>query len=523
MNTDIYSNQSMKFILIPLLLALGIWLFKLFFIITIPLRNLAISPWLIDDSFIIMRVARNIALGHGYSFDGVNPTTGVPMLWTLLSSNNHFYFDIEAAAKITIIQSAFLGSISTVIVFYIAKYVFNTFVAWMAFVFSSLSMPLFFNSMNGMETSLYVCLGLGGIYLFTIANLQKDVLYYIGAGLVFGLMILTRIDALILISSSLFTFFILNYSPGKYQQKNIQISTIFVSVILVFLSLGMMWNFTVSNTLFPSNQLGRRYLYWYGHSVDQTIRLNDYIGKIALNSHELSNLISVITGIGFISLLSILYLITKQRYNIFLLNSTFYIIIYSILLIAYQGYFPDVHGLRYLQLIGYLLSIFISAFIHDLIYKLHFNNCIRISLCIFSLLFLLFHSYLNYNKLTSELQWFDGMNLALNYSDLQVNDYWQLEDWINNNLPLESVIAAKDHGRLAYFTENRIVDLAGIIEPNLIKHLKSGDINAYLDNNDVQYIVMPKLSNWIVHRLIIRNNMINLFETNKHILYRYQE
>jgi hypothetical protein len=137
--------------------------------------------------------------------------------------------------------------------------------------------------------------------------------------------------------------------------------------------------------------------------------------------------------------------------------------------------------------------------------------------------FLLFLSYLNYNKLTNELQWFDGMNLALNYSDEQVNDYWRLEDWINNNLPQESVIAAKDHGRLAYFTENRIVDLAGIIEPNLITYLKSGEINNYLDKNDVQYIVVPKFSNWIVHKLIIRNNMSYLVETNLHILYKYQE
>jgi hypothetical protein len=326
MHKDINSYKSRIFLLIPVFLALGIWLLKVYYIIRIPLRNLAISPWLIDDSFIIMTVARNLALGRGYTFDGVNPTTGVPMLWTILSSSIHLHFDIEAAAKITIIHSAFLGSISTILVFYIAKYVFNTSIAWMAFIVSSLSMPLFFNSMNGMETSLYACLGLGGILLFTIANLRNDILYYILAGLVFGLMVLTRIDALVLICSSLFTFFILNYSPGKFfQQKKVQIPTVFISVALVFISIGIMWNLTISSTIFPSNQLGRRYLYWYGNSLDKTITLNDYIAKIALNSHELSNLLSVIIGLSFISLLSIVYLITKHKYNVFLLNSTFYI------------------------------------------------------------------------------------------------------------------------------------------------------------------------------------------------------
>src|SRR3972149_3649273 len=37
-----------------------------------------------DDGFLYFQVARNLAAGHGFTFDGINPTNGFHPLWLLL-------------------------------------------------------------------------------------------------------------------------------------------------------------------------------------------------------------------------------------------------------------------------------------------------------------------------------------------------------------------------------------------------------------------------------------------------------
>ena len=71
-----------------LLIVLGI---KIVFVFTHKLESLARTPYLIDDSFIAMQIAHNVANGLGFSFDGVLPTSGTPPLWIFLTVPIHFF------------------------------------------------------------------------------------------------------------------------------------------------------------------------------------------------------------------------------------------------------------------------------------------------------------------------------------------------------------------------------------------------------------------------------------------------
>jgi hypothetical protein len=68
--------------------------------------------------------------------------------------------------------------------------------------------------------------------------------------------------------------------------------------------------------------------------------------------------------------------------------------------------------------------------------------------------------------------------------------FWPVTDWINQNLVPGTGLAVKDHGRISYFTNVRVVDLAGIIDPSMITHVKEGTMNYYLQKNNVEYILM---------------------------------
>lgn len=70
--------------------------------------------------------------------------------------------------------------------------------------------------------------------------------------------------------------------------------------------------------------------------------------------------------------------------------------------------------------------------------------------------------------------------------------------WINENTIESDVIAAHDIGAIAFYGERKIIDMAGLITPELISHLQEKNyaayVNDYLSKQKVDYIVT--IRNW---------------------------
>jgi putative effector of murein hydrolase LrgA (UPF0299 family) len=63
-------------------------------------------------------------------------------------------------------------------------------------------------------------------------------------------------------------------------------------------------------------------------------------------------------------------------------------------------------------------------------------------------------------------------------------------DWVNKNLPGETLIAAHDIGALGYFGNHKIFDLAGLISPDVIPFLRDeARLAEYLDTHNVDYLI----------------------------------
>jgi hypothetical protein len=147
-------SQTVRMLRWPIFIASGIWLLKVVIVFLFSIQDLGTTSWLIDDSFIMAHIARNLGTGCGYSFDCVNLTSGAPLTWTVLSAPHHILFNSATAMKITIIMSAFIGGLCTLLVFYLTNWLYNARVAWAAFVIATFSLSLFVTPMNGMETRL---------------------------------------------------------------------------------------------------------------------------------------------------------------------------------------------------------------------------------------------------------------------------------------------------------------------------------------------------------------------------------
>ena len=62
--------------------------------------------------------------------------------------------------------------------------------------------------------------------------------------------------------------------------------------------------------------------------------------------------------------------------------------------------------------------------------------------------------------------------------------------WIAKNVPPGEIIAAHDIGALGYFDEHELIDLAGLVSPEVIPFIRDeGRLAEYLDKKGVSYLV----------------------------------
>ncbi|MCP4139381.1 MAG: hypothetical protein GY755_03665 [Chloroflexi bacterium] len=63
--------------------------------------------------------------------------------------------------------------------------------------------------------------------------------------------------------------------------------------------------------------------------------------------------------------------------------------------------------------------------------------------------------------------------------------------WVAQNLPPDALIAAHDIGALGYFDGRKLVDLAGLVSPEVIPFIRNeGTLAAYLSDKSVEYLIV---------------------------------
>jgi hypothetical protein len=82
--------------------------------------------------------------------------------------------------------------------------------------------------------------------------------------------------------------------------------------------------------------------------------------------------------------------------------------------------------------------------------------------------------------------------------------------WVSNNLPSDSIIATHDIGAMGYFGNHKLIDLAGLVTPEVIPIIFDvGEISTYLDEEGVDYVVT--FSDWYPE---LTGNLRSVFTTH---------
>lgn len=469
-------------------------LLKALFICLTSVRGLSSTTWLIDDSLIEMKIAENLGHGLGFSLDGIHVTTGAPFFWIYLTSLNHFFLGLDAAFRATLIETSIFGALATVVVFYLAlKLTADRRIAWTAFLLSTFTANAFFNGMNGMDTVMFTFFVLLAIatYLnvFRPAN-WSNLAWGSVVGLVLGLTVMTRGDGLFVIISILgMELFEWIRAPQKQRKDHKDLLLGMILVAGVCFTIFMGWQLLQTGSPFPANQVGRRQLAidFQGFSFEH-FALLPYLKIVVWNVFQLQELVTIATGGALLVLAAFVTGCFDPKMRKLGMICCIYIGIFFTLLVTYQWYFADLHGLRYINPAVHLFFIFVAWFLWQLpIVWGKKTAVIFIAVCL-----AISANYKHY-QMCSRFRWAPVMSYISRPDPVKGAPLWSIIDWVRDNLPAGTVIGVRDYGRISLFTDARIQDLAGNIDPPVSAALQDGTLDTYLKSLHVEYLVIPSL------------------------------
>jgi len=101
--------------------------------------------------------------------------------------------------------------------------------------------------------------------------------------------------------------------------------------------------------------------------------------------------------------------------------------------------------------------------------------------------------------------------------------------WVDRNIPNGKIIAAHDIGALGYFGNHRIIDMAGLISPEVIPFLHNEAYLAeFLDSQNVNYLMAfpdwyPKLRSGLQEIYSTRGKFAPMFGGENMVIYQWRE
>ncbi|NPV76887.1 MAG: hypothetical protein HPY59_11000 [Anaerolineae bacterium] len=414
----------------------------------------------LDDAWIHQTYARNLARLGEWSFLPGAPSGGsTSPLWSVLLSIGYL-FSHQAFGWAYV-----LGGMCLALMGFAGEKIFRD-----AFPETRLKFPIFgvylilewhlvWAAASGMETILLAALVT--VFSWTLLKAQKN--WYALGGLV-GLAVWIRPDAITLLGPALFSAVLI---PTSYRDRLVnafRIIGVFLAAFVPYLA----FNLAISGSLWPNTFYAKQAEY---RALLETPLLWRFFRLASLP----------LIGSGVLLLPGVIYFAwcSWQKRQWASLSLVIWWLGYTLLFalrlpLAYQ------HG-RYLMpampvyfLIGWLgYSLLLKKFRVTSKKGYILRNSWTLALW---LVLLFFYS--------------TGAGVYANDVGIIQTEMVKTAEWIRDNTPEDALIAAHDIGALGYFGQRELVDLAGLISPEVISFIRNEEqLGDYLDREGVDYLV----------------------------------
>ncbi len=414
----------------------------------------------LDDAWIHQTFARNLVQKGEWAINPGEPTAGsTSPLWTGLLALGYL-FKINHFVWSFLLGIILLGSIGMLAILWIRR---DQEVRWWKVLFGGLLVVsewhLIWSAVSGMEILLFSTLVLTCLWL--LSNREKN---WLAIGVLCALSIWARPDGLTLLGP---VFFALVVSSWKRQVKKIDYIR-WIIPLLVSLAAYLWWNFHLSGSIWPNTFAAKQAEY---SILQQTSIIVRYMNAIVVP----------MTGVGFLLLPGLfLWIIRIWRDRAWvelgmLLWLLGYVFIYAWKLpVTYQ------HG-RYIMPV---IPVYLCVSLRELI-RLDVPGIFSRWKYIVARVYLLLLAVIPLSFLVL------GMRAYQNDVAIIESEMVQSARWIAENTAPEGVIAAHDIGALGYYGNRRILDLAGLINPEVIPIItNTSALSAYIHEKKVDYLVI---------------------------------
>jgi len=447
----------------------------------------------LDDSWIHLTYARNFAEYGEWAFRlGERSAGSTSPLWTFLLSLGFF---LRLAPYV---WTYFLGWVLLTLFGIQAENAARSFLSsyrpnlpWMG-MFFVLEWHFTWSAVSGMETLLH-----GLVLLTVLTALMNGLRHYLRLGLLAGLSVWIRPDGLTLLGPILFAAFLAEATWSARWQAILKTLIGFG----VFFFFYLLFNLALSGNPFPNTFYAKQAEYesfWLSKTL--TERFGNYLGVVVA-----SPFLALIPGV----FLWVWKVFKTRNWGAAAGVIWFfgYVAIYFMRLPAYQHGRYIIPALPILYLWGILGTVeFISSFKDNkrLIF-LWYSAIVALSLTF---------GFLGARQNASDVYWVEHEMVAT-------------AKWVRQNLPPNALLAVHDIGALGYFVTNPLIDMAGLVNPEVVSFIRDEEqLAEYLTANSADYLIVfpgfyPKLTSGLQSVFIAKTDPAVLQVDDQMQVYRW--
>jgi len=216
-----------------------------------------------DDGFLYFQVARNLAAGHGFTFDGINPTNGFHPLWLFILTPIFALSrtDPLLPLRILIVVSALLSAGSAILIYRILRQYTSEWIATLVgmlwIVLPSIHSTTVHTGVEAGINAFALLLFWGKLTSFTPdSSPYKNLPRLAILGLLASLALFARLDNIFLVSfGGLWLWLRLWQPPGKSEQNawlwRLQAGFAFFGPLTLLMAVYLIWNYLSFGMVMP--------------------------------------------------------------------------------------------------------------------------------------------------------------------------------------------------------------------------------------------------------------------------------
>ena len=430
----------------------------------------------LDDPWIHLNFAKNLVDYHSFSYykDQIVTAGSTSPLYVFILVIGFLFTNNEMILSY-VIGTAFFGFAA--FVFYklaLKEHDNNILYGFLITLVFILDPRLNFIALSGMETTMFIFLLLLGVYFYKTCNT-------ILLGITLGLIFWARPDGIAFIAAIGVDFIYQKWIVKDEKENNSrpifslkEISKV-AGIFIMFLLCYFAMNLYLSGSVL-SNTYGAKVAFYTDTDVRITF-LKVYIWNF-FTEYQFAYLMP-----GFLILLvKSIYDLTKRKYNsysIYFLFIFIFIFIYLVKIPLFSRF-----GRYFMPMIPFYIMISISGYfiLVEMLKGILKNLIVRKIIVSCILLFLLILTFISFKT---------NCEYYAYHSKYIYDRHVKTAHWLRDNTNENDIIATHDIGAIGYYSKRKVIDIVGLINPELTKESYRDDYNEvvtdFFNKNGVTY------------------------------------